>query len=313
MKGNYIYMFLSETEKPLYIGISINLVNRIETQHFKSSNGNLSLECIHETDRILYHQAVSSDDMKVKERYLINKLNPKYNVKMNNNSKFSFDIDFDWKLYSLDKEEILKKRTNKLLNNYMKLKNHNHDFTNGKNIKINSTKDIVCLCTSTFNYEKYFYDYEYPERNGGSYHGVNDDFFFIKINNEVYIYCLEIMDLFHDHEYPGDGNIIYFLKDIKLLNDKYAEDDFVLIDCKEKELMFEKKEQKNFDCEVIRPRRAAFMKFETLKQSGKIESVWIDLIENGLKNIKKPQYWWLIKESFTDDELEELKIKKGKR
>lgn len=28
---------------------------------------------------------------------------------MNNNSKFSFDIDFDWKLYSLDKEEILKK------------------------------------------------------------------------------------------------------------------------------------------------------------------------------------------------------------
>ena len=82
MKGNYIYMFLSETEKPLYIGISINLVNRIETQHFKSSNGNLSLECIHETDRILYHQAVSSDDMKVKERYLINKLNPKYNVKM---------------------------------------------------------------------------------------------------------------------------------------------------------------------------------------------------------------------------------------
>ena len=55
------------------------------------------------------------------------------------------------------------------------------------------------------------------------------------------------------------------------------------------------------------------MKFETLKQSGKIESVWIDLIENGLKNIKKPQYCWLIKESFTDDELEELIIKKGKR
>lgn len=37
MKGNYIYMFLSETEEPLYVGISINLVNRIETQHFKGS------------------------------------------------------------------------------------------------------------------------------------------------------------------------------------------------------------------------------------------------------------------------------------
>lgn len=309
MKGNYIYMFLSEAEEPLYIGISINLVNRIETQHFKSSNGNLSLECIHETDRILYHQAVSSDDMIVKERYLINKLNPKYNVKMKNNSRFSFDIPFDWKLYSLDKEEILKKRTNKPLNNYIKLKNYNHDFTNGKNLKINSTKDIVCLCTCTFEYEKYFYDYEYPERNSSGYHGVDDDFFFIKINNEVYIYCWEIMDLFHDQEFFDNGNSNYILKDIKLLNDKYAEDDFVLIDCKEKELMFEKKDENSFYFEVIRPRRAAFMKLETLKQSGKIESVWIDLIENGLKNIKNPQYFWLIKESFTDDELEELKIK----
>lgn len=310
MKGNFVYMFLNEIEEPLYIGISINLVNRIEAQHFKSSNGNLSQECIHETDRILYHQAVSSDDMKVKERYLINRLNPKYNVKMNNNSRFSFDIDFDWKLYSLDKEEILKKRTNKPLNNYMKLKDHNHDFTNGKNLKINSIKDIVCLCTCTFYYEKYFYDYEYPERNRSGYHRVNDDFFFIKINNEVYIYCWEIMDLFHDHEFFDSGNSNYILKDIKFLNDKYAEDDFVLIDCKEKELMFEKKDENSFYFEVIRPRRAAFMKLETLKQSGKIESVWIDLIENGLKNIKKLQYWWLIKESFTENEFEEIENKK---
>lgn len=88
------------------------------------------------------------------------------------------------------------------------------------------------------------------------------------------------------------------MKDIKFLNDKYAEDDFVLIDCKEKELMFEKKDENSFYFEVIRPRRAVFMKFETLKQSGKIESVWIDLIENGLKNIKNEKYMWLIKESF---------------
>lgn len=296
----YIYMFLSETEKPLYIGISINLVNRIETQHFKSSNGNLSLECIHETDRILYHQAVSSDDMKVKERYLINKLNPKYNVKMNNNSKFSFDIDnvFDWKLYSLDKEEILKKRTNKPLNNYMKLKNHNHDFTNGKNIKINSTKDIVCLCTSTFEYEKYFYDYEYPERNFSGYHGIWDDFYFIKINNELYIHCRETIHEFYECEQPGDSNYYFALKDIKFLNEKYGENDFVLVDCKEKKLIFEKGNI-NGTCELILPRRAVFMKLETLKQSGKIESVWIDLIENGLKNIKNEKYMWLIKESFT--------------
>lgn len=310
MKGNFVYMFLNEAEEPLYIGISINLVNRIEAQHFKSSNGNLSQECIYETHRILYHQAVSSDDMKVKERYLINTLNPKYNVKMNNNSRFSFDIDFDWKLYSLDKEEILKNKINKSLKNHPTLKNHNHDFINQKPLKISSTKNIVRLCTCTLDYQRLFYDYEYPERNRGSYHGVNDDFFFMKINNDIYIYSMETMDLFHDHEYPGDGNVKYNLKGIKFLNEEYGKNDFVLVDCKEKELMFEKYDDRSWGPEIIRPRQAVFMKFESLKQSGRIENVWIDLIENGLKNIKKLGYWWLIKELLTEDEFEEIENKK---
>lgn len=51
-------MFLNEKEEPLYIGISINLTTRIEEQHFKSLNGNLSQECINETHSILYHSAL---------------------------------------------------------------------------------------------------------------------------------------------------------------------------------------------------------------------------------------------------------------
>lgn len=312
MKGNFVYMFLNEIEEPLYIGISINLVNRIETQHFKSSNGNLSQDCIHETDRILYHHAVSMDDMKIKERYLINTLNPKYNVKMNNNSRFSFNIDFDWKLYSLDKEEILKKKINKPLKNNLMLKNHYTDFIDENTLTIDSTKDIEQLCTCTLHYEKYFYNYEYPERNIGSYHRNNDDFFFMKINNEIYIYSSETMNLFHDFTYTDDGNIKCILKDIKLLNEEYGKNNFVLVDCKEKELMFEKHDISVFDVDLIRPRLAVFMKFETLKQRGSIEKIWIDLIENGLKNIKNTQYWWLIKKSFTEDEFEEIENRKLK-
>lgn len=109
----FIYMFLDKKELPLYIGMSINLKKRIETEHFKSENGNLSKECIAETDRILYHKAVSIDDMKIKEKYLINTLAPKYNIKLNNESKFTFTIDIDWKLYSIDKVKLLEKQKSK--------------------------------------------------------------------------------------------------------------------------------------------------------------------------------------------------------
>lgn len=132
----------------------------------------------------------------------------------------------------------------------------------------------------------------------------------MKINNEIYIYSMETMALFHDHEYRGDGNLKYNLKDIKFLNEEYGKNDFVLVDCKEKELMFEKYDDREWGMQIIRPKQAVFMKFETLKHSGKIENVWIDLIENGLKSIKKPQYWWLIKESFTENEFEEIENKK---
>lgn len=124
MKGYFVYMFLDVEENPLYIGISINMVTRIETQHFKSESGNLTEDCIYKTHKILYHQALSSDDMKIKERYLINTLNPEYNIKMNNKNRFSFTIDFEWKMYSLDAEKLLEIRKNKIYSSGKKIKNH---------------------------------------------------------------------------------------------------------------------------------------------------------------------------------------------
>lgn len=106
--SNYVYMFLNEIEEPLYIGISTRLVQRIETQHFKGKSGNLTKECIEETHKILYHEATSSDDMKIKERYLINTLEPKYNDKMNNRNRFNYNISVNWHNYDFDKKELLK-------------------------------------------------------------------------------------------------------------------------------------------------------------------------------------------------------------
>lgn len=110
MKSFYIYMFLNEEEEPLYIGQTINLVQRIQRQHFLSDYGNLSEECILKTKRVLYHECLSEEDMKIKERYLINTLSPKFNKSINNNNKFSFSIDIDWKYLPLNREKIIKER-----------------------------------------------------------------------------------------------------------------------------------------------------------------------------------------------------------
>lgn len=113
MKGFFIYMFLDQEETPLYIGQSINLINRIEKQHFLSEYGNLSEDCIHKTKQVLYHECISADDMKIKERYLINTLSPEFNIALNNKSKFSFSIDIDWKYLPLNTEGILEKKEEK--------------------------------------------------------------------------------------------------------------------------------------------------------------------------------------------------------
>ena len=122
-----VYMFLNEHEEPLYIGISTRLVPRIETQHFRGKSGNLSKECIEETHQIKYHQATSADDMKIKERYLINTLKPKYNDKMNNGNHFNYPIPVNWLEYDFKKEELLrdlKERKRSYQSSLIILRNH---------------------------------------------------------------------------------------------------------------------------------------------------------------------------------------------
>jgi len=177
-------MFLDKVGNHLYIGSSVNLNNRIINQHFLSAKGNLSKECIEKTHKVLFHRCLSKDDMKIKERYLINTLNPTYNEKLNNEAKFSFKLTIDeWEIFSLNKEYLINKRELNENRNLYKLKNHVIAVKNINNVnnpvfsaKIeNFNNEDFCIYSRTV---KDFWD-----------EGQNriTKYFFIKINDEIFV------------------------------------------------------------------------------------------------------------------------------
>lgn len=293
-----VYMFLNQAEEPLYIGISKTLTTRIEKQHFKSKSGNLSMECIEETHKIKYHQATSSDDMKIKERYLINTLNPKYNNKMNNGNDFNYSISVDWEEYIFNKEELLKKRENNEHKLNLKFRNYNYDFQNQKLLRLNTDRTIRTFCTCLLNHDEYYPNIEFPKRNLGGYNPF-DDFYFLKINDELYIFCSEILRHFYNTENPGDGSVIKSIKDVFSLRTKYLLDSFVIVSCKEQKGIFD-----GGYSDYVLPNQVLFMKYETFKTTGFLDKEWETLLDKGLINFNKPLYEWLLGRFLTKDENE---------
>ena len=291
-------MFLNEHEEPLYIGISKRLVPRIETQHFRGKSGNLSKECIEETHKIKYHQATSSDDMKIKERYLINTLNPKYNNKMNNGNDFNYSISVEWEEYIFNKEELLKKRENNEYKSNLKFRNYNYDFQNQKLLRLNTDRTIRTFCTCLLNHDEYYPNIEFPKRNWGGY-SLLDDFYFLKINNELYVFCSEILRHFYNTEYPGDGSVIKTIKDVFSLRTKYFLDSFVIVSCKEQKGIFD-----GGYSDYILPNQVLFMKYETFKATGFLDNEWEELLDKGLINFNKSLYEWLLGRFLTKEENE---------
>lgn len=109
----YIYKFISDSDEILYVGITSDIKGRVQSQHF-GANGHLPEECYLETALILHSKCLTRDDAKIKERYLINHLIPKYNELLNNASRFNFVIDdFEWKYIPFDRESMLEKRQKK--------------------------------------------------------------------------------------------------------------------------------------------------------------------------------------------------------
>lgn len=251
----YIYIFLDNNETPLYVGRTINLIKRVESDHFISEHGNLSLECINETRKILFHKAISSDDMKIKERYLINKLSPKYNKSLNNDSKFSFSIDIDWKLYSVDYVKLIEKRNNK---KPKKISYHSDIIKTPNNwlpygVILEENKIDYLKVTPNRKKKKEF-DNEYDE----------DTSYFIEINNKLYINnFLRVGNLI--------GNYKEFCKKFKL----NREIDFLTI--------FSKKDSKLFTNNNF----AYFVNYEIVKQNRLIEKKTLNYYDKKINDYFK--------------------------
>lgn len=115
----YIYKFLDKNQKDIYIGITNDIKRRINQQHF-TNFGHLSESCYDETEYVIYSKCRSYDDARIKERYLINKNNPKYNLIHKNKSEFCFEInDFEWFYIPFDKNKLKNKKV-KATNNKLK-------------------------------------------------------------------------------------------------------------------------------------------------------------------------------------------------
>jgi hypothetical protein len=266
MKGYFVYMFLDMDDNVLYIGSSIHLVVRIEKQHFLSQHGNLSEECILESHKILYHQGVSSDDMKIKERYLINILEPKYNNKLNNNNKFSFTIDIDWKLYSLDTEGLIEKRQKKNQSN--KLANHSFDI---------NTPSLIIEKANKNNYLRIPSLSDEDKERMGVYPFFNDAYFML-INNEYYYHHFN--DISSSVGYTLLNNTRTY-RTLEFYNKEYGSKFFIWVECKENDNdLFEisespyasdyygEKEDKTTKNE--RDKRLLFINYDMLRASGRI-------------------------------------------
>lgn len=155
----YIYQFLDKSENVIYVGYTGDIKTRICVQHF-GGIGHLSNECYEQVFMVVYSECVSIDDAKVKERYLINKLSPKYNMKLNNQSKFSFEIEIsDWRYLPIDKKSLLKKKVSSgkitLKNTDVEITYKSYKKLNDKEIqvfkKINTNAVLLKETKSSFN------------------------------------------------------------------------------------------------------------------------------------------------------------------
>lgn len=116
MKSNkkyYIYRFLDETNKVLYVGQTINLNGRIR-QHFVFQRKDWH----DEVQKIEFKEYEYKNEMNIYEIYYINKLKPKYNAMYNYGEPIDFVKDClkDWVEFSFpltqNKEKDCKKTDN---------------------------------------------------------------------------------------------------------------------------------------------------------------------------------------------------------
>lgn len=120
MKNYFVYKFENIEQTLLYVGSTIELRRRINYQHLPlKCKGNLDKKCIEETHKIYFHECESKSDMEIKEKFLINTLNPKYPKYHNNGAEFSFNIPIKWKEYNFKRPDLRNEKKIKLIKDFI--------------------------------------------------------------------------------------------------------------------------------------------------------------------------------------------------
>lgn len=209
---HYVYRFLNKMDETIYIGITGNLNNRIKAQHF-GGLGHLPDKCYEEAYMVLYSQCLSEDDAKIKERYLINKMSPKYNVKLNNSSQFSFEIkDWNWQYIPIDKNN-LKKGVGSKKKPFVNV-NLEYEYKEYKSLrnpnKLRLVKLVPCLATVLAEKKR---KYRTPAKLS-----------ILSINEKYYVFSKQIVNLIDGMS--GKGSIV---GTIRLINKGVIESESVLL------------------------------------------------------------------------------------
>lgn len=97
--GFYLYRFVDEKDRIIYIGRTNDIRRRILKEHF-TDNTHLPKECYLETKRIEYVEITNESEEVAYEAILINQIRPKYNVQFKDEGDFNVKIpEFNWDIF----------------------------------------------------------------------------------------------------------------------------------------------------------------------------------------------------------------------
>lgn len=203
----YIYKFLNQHERPIYIGITGDIETKIKLEHFGGS-GLLLDECYAAAYMVLYSECVSEDDAKIKERYFINMQSPKYNKKLNDGRSYDYFIgELEWIYMPIDKDSFkksrLQKQKNKIEYQNITLDHQYLSYDSLKSGPFKLFKKIPCKTTTLLE------DYSY---------NTNRKLNTLSINNSVWMFLDQIYRFIDNNS--SKGNIT---NTIRLINESHIE------------------------------------------------------------------------------------------
>lgn len=99
----YVYRFIDQHDKVIYIGYTGQTLDKRMSQHFQK--GHLPSKCYDSIARIEYIRYATKSDAMVIETYMINKYKPIYNKlnKQNDTITLNLEIEENWKVYRVYK------------------------------------------------------------------------------------------------------------------------------------------------------------------------------------------------------------------